>query len=252
MPDFSLAGRTALVTGGNGGIGRGIALGLAEAGANVAIAARNQDKSTTVASEIRALGARALPVPCDVTKRADIESAVAQATDHFGGLDVLVNNAGVGGWVFPLEIDDDLWDRVHETNLKAPLHFAQVAHPALAASGGGTIINVASIAANYGTATQGAYGSSKAALIQLTGSLAAAFARDDIRVNAIVPGSVNTDMTAGAAENEARYRHLMQRTPMRRFGEPEEFGGVAVFLASAASSYMTGQTVVIDGGFSLL
>ena len=196
MPDFSLAGRTALVTGGNGGIGRGIALGLAEAGADVAIAARDQEKSMAVVSEIQALGQRAVSVRCDVTKRADIESAVAQTAEHFGGLDLLVNNAGIGGSVFPLELDEPLWNRIHETNLKAPLHFAQVAHPALAASGAGAIINVASIAANYGTATSGAYGSSKAALIQLTGSLAAAFARDNIRVNAIVPGFVNTDMTA--------------------------------------------------------
>ncbi len=252
MPDFSLAGRVALVTGGNGGLGRGIAVGLAEAGADIAIAARNDSKSRQTALEIEALGRRALALHCDVTDRAEIEAAVAQTIDQLGGLDVLVNNAGILGSALPLEMSESLWDQVHDTNLKAAFRFAQVAHPALAASVGGVIINVSSIQAGYGAANFAAYGSSKAALIQLTQSLASAFADDGIRVNAVVPGFVRTEMTAATVANESRYSQLMQHLPMRRFGEPEEFGGVAVFLASPASSYMTGQTVVVDGGFRLL
>ena len=251
MPDFSLSGRVALVTGGNGGLGRGIAIGLAEAGADVAIAARNDIKSKQTVSEIEALGRQALALHCDVTVRGDIEAAVAQTTDHLGGLDLLVNNAGILGGAPPLEMTESLWDQVHDTNLKAAFLFAQVAHPALTASGAGTIINVSSIQANYGSANFGAYGSSKAALIQLTRSLAAAFATDGIRVNAIVPGFVRTEMTGPTIADKARYSSLIQRLPMQRFGDPAEFGGVAVFLASPASSYMTGQTVVVDGGFSL-
>ena len=248
---FDLGGRVAIVTGGNGGIGRGIAVGLAEAGADVVIAARDEAKTATVVEEIRALGHSAAGVRCDVTQRDEIEAAVAFAREQFGGLSIVVNNAGVSGGGPPAEIEEAVWDRVLDTNLKAGFQFAQAAYPLLKESGRGKLINIGSEYSLFGSANVVPYAASKGGVIQLTKSLAVAWARDNIQVNAIIPGWITTDMTAPVKDNETFYNQILKRTPARRFGEPEECAGTAVFLASAASDFVTGVSIPVDGGYAI-
>ncbi|MEX2373228.1 MAG: glucose 1-dehydrogenase [Dehalococcoidia bacterium] len=247
---FDLSGHVALVTGGNGGIGRGIALGLAQAGADIVIAARNQAKTDAVVEELRGLGRRAVAVPCDVLERADIEAAVRAASLEYGRLDILVNNAGVAAGGRPEEIPQETWDRVIGTNLTAMFQCCQAAHPLLKASGRGKVINIASEYSLFGSANALPYSASKGGVVQLTKSLAAAWARDDIQVNAIVPGWITTEMTQGAKSNEAFYNQIIGRTPARRFGDPADLAGAGVFLASAASNFVTGVVLPVDGGYA--
>jgi 2-deoxy-D-gluconate 3-dehydrogenase len=248
---FDLTGCVALVTGGNGGIGRGIALGLAAAGADVVIAARNEEKTRAVVREVEALGRRAAGVPCDVLRREDIEAAVEAARERFGRLDILVNNAGVAAGGPPHEIAEETWDRVVDTNLKAVFQCSQAAYPLLKAIGRGKVINIGSEYSLFGSPTVVPYSASKGGVVQLTKSLAAAWARDGIQVNTIIPGWITTEMTAGVQRNEAFYNTIVARTPARRFGEPEELAGAAVFLASRASDFVTGQSIAVDGGYSI-
>lgn len=248
---FDLSGTVALVTGGNGGIGRGIALGLAEAGASVVIAARNEEKTRAVVAEVEALGRKAAGVACDVLQHADLEAAVARCESEFGRLDILVNNAGVAGGGPPEAIEEATWDRVVDTNLKAVFQCSQLAHPLLKASGRGKVINIGSEYSLFGSPNVVPYASSKGGVIQLTKSLAVAWAKDGIQVNAIIPGWITTDMTQGVLNNETFYNAIVSRTPARRFGEPEELAGTAVFLASHASDFVTGQSVPVDGGYSI-
>ena len=248
---FDLGGRVAIVTGGNGGIGRGIAVGLAEAGADVVIAARDEAKTAAVVEEIRALGHSAAGVRCDVTQRDEIEATVAFAREQFGGLSIVVNNAGVSGGGPPAEIEEAVWDRVLDTNLKAGFQFAQAAYPLLKESGRGKLINIGSEYSLFGSANVVPYAASKGGVIQLTKSLAVAWARDNIQVNAIIPGWITTDMTAPVKDNETFYNQILKRTPARRFGEPEECAGTAVFLASAASDFVTGVSIPVDGGYAI-
>lgn len=251
MTSFDLDGRVALVTGGNGGIGRGIALGLAEAGADVVIAARDEAKTAGVVAEIEALGRRALGVRCDVNDRADVDAAVAAANEAFGGLAILVNNAGVAGGGLPEEIPEEVWDRVVDTNLKASFVFAQAAHPLLKASGHGKVINIGSEYSLFGSPRVLPYSASKGGVIQLTKSLAVAWAGDHIQVNAIIPGWITTDMTAGVISTPELHDPIISRTPAGRFGEPEECAGAAVFLASQASDFVTGVSIPVDGGYAV-
>jgi 2-dehydro-3-deoxy-D-gluconate 5-dehydrogenase len=251
LEEFDLSGRVAIVTGGNGGIGRGIALGLARAGADIAIAARNEEKTKAVVSEISTMGRRCLGLPCDVLQLADIQAAVKAANTKLGAVTILVNNAGVTGGGPPQSISEDVWDRVLDTNLKASFLFAQAVYPSMATAGGGKVINIGSEYSIFGSAFVLPYSVSKGGVIQLTKSLAVAWARDNIQVNCIIPGWVTTDMTAGVARNEAMYRSIIDRTPARRFAEPEELAGLAVFLASSASDFVTGQSIPFDGGFSI-
>ena len=247
---FDLTGRVALVTGGNGGIGRGIALGLAQAGADVVIAARNEAKSAAVVEEVRGLGRRAVAVTCDVRQRGQIEDAVDAAEQEFGRLDILVNNAGVAGGGRPEDIPMEVWERVLHTNLTAMFEACQVAHPLLKASGHGKVINIASEYSLFGSAGALPYSASKGGVVQLTKSLAAAWARDGIQVNAIVPGWITTEMTQGVKANQPFHDQIIARTPARRFGEPEDLAGAGVFLASAASDFVTGVVLPVDGGYA--
>ena len=248
---FDLSGRVALVTGGNGGIGLGIALGLAQAGAEIVIAARDEQKIEDAVEEVRALGRRCIGVRCDVTRSDDIDAAIAAVEREFGRLDVLVNNAGVAGGGPPAEISEQVWDRVVDTNLKGSFRCAQAAYPLLKADGGGKVINIGSEYSLFGSANVVPYSASKGGVIQLTKSLAVAWARDHIRVNAIIPGWITTDMTAGVKQNEQFYDAIVQRTPARRFGTPEECAGAAVFLASSASDFVTGVSIPVDGGYAI-
>ena len=247
---FDLSGHVALVTGGNGGIGRGIALGLAQAGADIVIAARNEAKNAAATEELTALGRRAVAVTCDVQDRAQLEAAVAAAEHEFGRLDILVNNAGVAGGGRPEEIPMETWDRVVGTNLTAMFEACQVAFPLLKASGRGKVINIGSEYSLFGSARAIPYSASKGGVVQLTKSLAVAWAADGIQVNAIVPGWITTEMTQGVKTNESFYDQIIARTPARRFGEPEDLAGAGVFLASAASNFVTGVVLPVDGGYA--
>ena len=249
-PLFDLTGTAALVTGGNGGIGRGIALGLARAGAEVMVAARDEAKNAAVVAELRALGVRAESVVCDVLDLASIEAAVAATVQAFGRLDILVNNAGVAGGGRPETITDEVWDRIVDTNLRAVFQCCRAAHPHLKASGRGKVINIGSMYSLFGSNRAIPYAASKGGVVQLTKSLAAAWAPDGIQVNAILPGWITTEMTAGVASSGAMHDRIVARTPAGRFGEPEELAGAGVFLASHASDFVTGIVLPVDGGYS--
>lgn len=251
LTEFDLSGGVALVTGGNRGIGRGIALGLARAGADIAIAARDEGRTEAVVAEIAALGRRALGVRCDVTARGDVERAVEATVAEFGRLSILVNNAGITRRGTPETHSEEDWDAVFAANLKATLVVSQVAYPALVANGGGKIINVSSGLALTASEFMVAYGASKAGMVQLTTTLAAAWGAQNIQVNAILPGVTRTEMNPGLAD--ATYQARIARNALvGRIGEAEEFGGVAVFLASRASDFMTGQALLLDGGITIM
>lgn len=248
---FDLTGTAALVTGGNGGIGRGIALGLAGAGADVMVAARNAAKNAEVLAELRALGVRAEAVACDVLDGASIEAAVSATVAAFGRLDILVNNAGVAEGGRPETLPDEVWDRVVDTNLRAVFQCCRAAHPHLKASGRGKVINIGSMYSIFGSPRVLPYAASKGGVIQLTKSLAVSWARDGIQVNAILPGWITTEMTAGVASSGPMHDSIVARTPAGRFGEPEELAGAAVFLASQASDFVTGVALPVDGGYAV-
>jgi len=251
MEEFDLTGKVAIVTGGNGGIGRGIAIGLARAGADIAIAARNEEKTTKVAQEIEGLNRRCLCIRCDVTKREDPRVTVETVLREFGKLNILVNGAGITGGGLPQSIPEEVWERVLGTNLKATFLFCQAVFPALVKAGGGKIINIGSEYSIFGSAIALPYSASKGGVIQLTKSLAVAWATDNIQVNAIIPGWIRTDMTAGIINNKAMYEGIVQRTPAGRFGEPRDVAGAAIFLSSSASDFITGQSIIVDGGYSV-
>ena len=247
---FDLSGRVALVTGGNRGIGRGIATGLARAGANVVVAARDEARTRDTVDELDALGGRAVGIRCDVQRHDDIEAAIARCEEEFSRLDILVNNAGVTSGGPPQHLDDETWDRVLDTNLRAVFQCCRAAHPLLRERGG-KIINIGSEYSLFGSPLGVPYAASKGGVVQLTRSLAVAWARHDIQVNAIIPGWISTDMTAPVEEREAFRDTIIARTPAGRFGEPDELAGTAVFLASSASDFVTGQSLPVDGGYSI-
>lgn len=251
MDEFDLSGKVAIVTGGNGGIGRGIALALARAGADVAIAARNRDKNAATVKEIEAIGRACIAIECNVDSGDDIDRAVERTCDALGGVDILVNNAGIARGAPPESLDDASWLEVIETNLTGVFRFSRAVHPRLKARGGGKIINIGSEYAIFGSPLVVSYSASKGGVVQLTKSLAVAWARDNIQVNCIIPGWITTDMTAGIKDVPAFHQHIIDRTPAGRFGEPEECGGAAVFLASTASDFVTGVSLPVDGGYAI-
>ena len=250
MDLFDLSGKAAIVTGGNGGIGRGIALGLAQAGANICIAARNQDKAEAVRAEIEALNRRCICVPCDVNSKSDVEATIAATNAAFGGFQVLVNNAGTVVLKAAEEVTDEEWNSVIDTNLSSVFGFSRAAYPSLSKSGG-KIINIGSMYSLFGTPLAASYAASKGGVVQLTKSLAVSWAPQNIQVNAILPGWIRTEMTAPVADMPEMYQGIVARTPAGRFGEPEECAGAAVFLASSASDFVTGQSLAVCGGYSI-
>ena len=250
MKLFDLKGKTAIVTGGNGGIGLGIARGLSEAGANLVIVGRNVQKNQKAVASLRAENRSCLGLACDVSLKEDIDRCIEDTLTEFGRIDILVNNAGVSGGGAPEKLQDEVWDEVLDINLKSVLKFSQAVYPHLKSAGGGKIINIGSMYSIFGSPTVSPYAASKGGVIQLTKSLAVAWARHNIQVNALLPGWISTEMTAPAMDNKAFYELIIARTPVARFGKPEELAGAAVFLASAASDFVTGISLPVDGGYS--
>ncbi|HEV3112132.1 MAG TPA: glucose 1-dehydrogenase [Candidatus Binataceae bacterium] len=246
---FDLSGRVAAVTGGNRGIGRGIALGPAQAGASVAVLARNQDHNRGVVEELRKLGVPAFALPLDVRKRADLQPAIAEVQRALGPLDILVNNAGIAFLKRALDADEKSWDRVIETNLTSVFLLSQLAARSMVKRGRGKIINLASEYAIFGSGVIPSYSASKGAVVQLTKSMAIDLAPQNIQVNALLPGWIDTDLTAPVKQT-TQYDEIITRTPAGRFGTPDEIAGAAIFLASDASNFVTGTVVTVDGGYS--
>ncbi|ADB30292.1 short-chain dehydrogenase/reductase SDR [Kribbella flavida DSM 17836] len=252
LDTFGLDGRRVLVTGGNRGLGRAFALALAEAGADVAIVGRDAGRNDQVVAEIAARGRRGLAVTADITRRADVTAMVDRVTEQLGGIDVLVNNAGVAIHRPALEVPDDEWQQVIDLNLTALWNTSTaVARGMITAGNGGVIVNVGSMSAQIVNRPQwqASYNASKAAVHHLTRSLAAEWAPYDIRVNAIAPGYVKTDM---APVDRPEFRqHWILDAPQQRYATPEEIAPSVVYLASRASAFMTGSVLLIDGGYSV-
>jgi NAD(P)-dependent dehydrogenase (short-subunit alcohol dehydrogenase family) len=249
---FRLDGKVALVTGASRGIGRAIALGLAGAGADVALIGRDPATLEPVAQGIeRALERQALPVPLDVANVEAIPAVVAAIVERFGRIDILINNAGMNIRKPTLEYTPEEWDTVLDTNLKGTFFLTQAVGRRMIEAGQGKILNIGSMTAFLGIPTVPAYTATKAALQQLTRTLAVEWAEHNIQVNAIAPGWISTDLTAPLKTNPElapRYRWVLSRTPAGRFGEPEELVGAAVFLCSPAADFITGQVLAVDGG----
>ena len=252
MELFDLSGKAAIVTGGNGGIGLGIARGLVRAGANVAVAGRNREKNEAAVGELTGLrdgGAVALDV--DVTDEGQVGGMVARTVEQFGRLDILVNNAGIGIRKRPEEYSLEEFERIVDTNLTAVFLGCRAAYPEMKRAGG-KIVNIGSMASLFGHTFATPYAASKGGVVQLTKSLAIAWAPDGIQVNCILPGWIETDMTnAARAYLPDLYDRVLARTPAGRWGRPDDLAGTAVFLASPASDYVTGVSIPIDGGYAV-
>ena len=248
---FDLTGRVAVVTGGNGGIGRGIALGLAEAGAAVAVWGRNDEKNQRVLSELKAIGVRSMALMVDMTNRAGLEPAVNKVESELGSVSILVNNAGIAslsGGVMNEKPED--WDCVIETQLNSVFLLSKLAARSMIRQKSGKIINIASMYSFFGSGLVPSYSAAKGAIVQLTKSMAIEFAPHNIQVNAIAPGWIETDMTAPVRTTPMN-DEILARTPAGRWGQPEEVAGAAVYLASRASDFVTGETIRVDGGYAI-
>ena len=245
---FSLEGRTAFVTGASRGIGRAIALALAGAGAGVACAARALDQAEAAVAKIEAAGGRARAIRLDVTSGEQIGAAVKEAEATLGPIDILVNNAGITLDKPSLEVTDDEWDTVLATNLTSMFRCARAVAPGMIARGRGKIINLGSMYGALGVPRYAVYCASKAAVGGLTRSLAAEWARHGVQVNCLAPGYMNTDIPRAALADPKTRERFLSKIPARRIGEPEEAAALAVYMASPASDFMTGQTVYLDGG----
>ena len=248
---FDLTGRTAIITGGNGGIGLGIATGLARAGANIVIAARNNSKTQDAVKHIEHLGVRAVGLNVDVEDNESISQMIETAIEKTGPVTILVNNAGIGIRKLPQDYSLVEWNRVITINLTGSFLCAKSIYSHMKSSGGGKIINIGSMTSVFGLDWAVAYASSKGGVVQLTKTLAVAWAKDNIQVNTILPGWIHTDLTNGIKTNfSQRYDHILSRIPEGRWGEPEDIAGTAVFLASNASDYVTGVSIPVDGGYT--
>ncbi len=248
---FDLKGRVALVTGGNGGIGLGMARGLGHAGALVIVAGRNADKSREAAHELRKEGCHADSIETDVTDEGMVAQLFHETGQRHGRLDILVNNAGTTVRKRPEELSLQEWRHVMDTNLTSAFLCCQAAYPLLKRQGG-KVINIGSMMSIFGAPFAAAYGASKGGIVQFTRSLATAWAAENIQVNAVLPGWIDTELTQGAREQvPGLNERVLARTPAGRWGAPSDMAGVAVFLASSASDFVTGTAIPVDGGYSI-
>lgn len=249
LDDFRLDGETALVTGAGRGLGRAMALALAEVGANVVVTARSADAIEETANQIRALGRKALAVEADVTAEADLDRLVERALGEFGRVDVLVNNVGTTARHPAEEFPLDEWDKVMAVNVRSVFSLTNRVVRSMKETGGGRIVNIASLLSEIGVALIPPYAASKGAIRQMTKAWAVEWAKYNIRVNAIGPGYMRTEMTETLYHDPERYNRVMNRVAIKRWGTPEDMKGAVVFLASKASAYVTGQVLYVDGGW---
>ena len=249
---FELNEKVAIVTGGNGGIGLGMAHGLAKAGAHVVIFGRNPEKNASAVHEIEEHNARASAHVVDVTNAPAIERAVKEVADRFGRLDILINNAGMNISTRPEALREEDWHTVMDTNVTSAFLCSKICYPQFQKAGRGKILNCGSMYSIFGSHFSTAYGASKGAMVQLTRSLATSWAADNIQVNCFLPGWINTDLTArGKKRMPDLNDNVLRRTPAGRWGEPSDLEGIAVFLASEASDFITGAAIPVDGGYSI-
>jgi NAD(P)-dependent dehydrogenase (short-subunit alcohol dehydrogenase family) len=246
---FSLEGRVAVVTGGTSGIGRAMALGLADAGADVVATGRREQQVNEAATEIEARGRKSLRIPSDVGDRASLEKLLAATLEAFGKVDILVNCAGIIKRTPTLDLSEEEWNNILNTNLTGTLRASQIFGRHMIERGYGRIVNIASLNSFVALTEVAAYAASKAGVAQLTRSLAVEWSKKGVTVNAIAPGVFRTDINAKLLDSTARGQELLMRTPMGRFGKTEELVGAAIYLASDASSFVTGEVLVVDGGF---
>ncbi len=251
MTPFDLKGKAALVTGGNGGIGFGMAKGLAQAGASIAVAGRDDKKNASAIAALKSLGVTAIAVKVDLQDENSTRAMVEEAAQKLGRLDILVNNAGISIRKAPQDYTLAEWHQVMDTNLTSAFVASQAAYPHLKRGGRGKVVNIGSMMSIFGGGYLAPYGASKGAIVQLTRSLATAWAKDNIQVNAVLPGWIDTALTRRAREElEGLDERVLSRTPAGRWGEPADLAGVAVFLCSAASDFVTGTAIPVDGGYS--
>jgi 2-deoxy-D-gluconate 3-dehydrogenase len=252
MTIFNLQKRVAFITGGNGGIGLGMAKGFASAGAAVVIAGRNKTKAQSALSELHLLGAQAEFVELDVLKEASCHQAIQRAVERYGRLDILVNNAGPSIRKQPEDLTEQEWHLVVNTNLTSAFLCSQAAYPHMVRAGGGKIINIGSMMSIFGMPFAAPYAASKGGIVQMTRAMATAWAKDNIQVNSVLPGWIDTDFTRSAREQVSGLNEkVLARTPAQRWGAPDDFAGIAVFLAAPASNYITGVAIPVDGGYSI-
>lgn len=248
---FDLQGKVALVTGGNGGIGLAMASGLAKAGARIAVVGRNPDKLQAAVASLGQQGAEARSYAVDVCNEAAVAALMAQVADDFGRLDIVVNNAGTNIRKPVQELSLTEWHTVLDTNLTSAFLCSRAAYPHLKARGG-KLINIGSMTSIFGASFAPAYSASKGGIVQLTRALATAWASDQIQVNAILPGWIDTELTQKARlEVDGLQQRIIARTPAGRWGTPSDLAGIAVFLSSSASDFVTGTAIPVDGGYSV-
>jgi 2-deoxy-D-gluconate 3-dehydrogenase len=249
---FDLTGRVAIVTGGNGGIGLGMALGLAQAGAAILVAGRNSAKNDAAVAALAKGGAKAAGMVVDVSDEAACGTMVADTVKRFGRVDILVNNAGINIRKRPEEYTLAEWREIIDVNLTSAFICSRAVYPAMKAAGGGKIINIGSMTSIFGVPFAAPYGASKGGIVQLSRSFAAAWAGDNIQVNAVLPGWIDTPLTVrGRRDIAGLEERVKARTPAGRWGVPQDLAGIAVFLAAPASDFITGTAIPVDGGYSM-
>ena len=252
MDLFDLSGRVAVVTGGNGGIGLGMALGMARAGATIVVAGRDAAKNADAVTQIERAGGRATAIPVDVLHEDSIRAMIAATVKAHGRLDILVNNAGMSIRKQPEAYSLAEWHTVLDSNLTSAFLCSHAAYPELKKAGAGKIINIGSMMSIFGAPFATAYAASKGGMVQMTKAMATAWAKDNIQVNAILPGWIDTALTRRAREQvDGLHDNVLRRTPAGRWGVPDDFAGIAVFLAARASDFVTGAAITVDGGFSV-
>lgn len=253
MDLFDLSGKVAIITGGNGGIGLGCARGLARAGAAIAVVGRNAEKSAQAAEELSKLGAKTISLEVDVTKSAEVARMVASTVEQLGRVDILVNNAGTNIRKLPQDLSEEEWHTVMDTNLTSAFLCSKACYPEFKKAGGGKVLNNGSMMSIFGAPWSPVYAATKGGMVQMTKSLATAWAPDNIQVNCFLPGWIDTTLTQQARKDiDGLHDRVLGRTPAGRWGHIDDFQGTAVFLASSASDFVTGTAFPVDGGYSVM